>query len=148
LENQSDFAIDMDYSGAGEGESTFYPGHQELLSPPRDPQLSVSGMNDGDGRINSVYHMSEHGVPYQYTPATEAMSNSINDSSHLKESAAEYSVTCPYECGTVLTGIHAVGNLTRHLKSRSCPNSPRRAVDYPCPIHGCMNRYARSDGCK
>jgi hypothetical protein len=60
----------------------------------------------------------------------------------------EYSVACPYACGTVLTGIHAVGNLTRHLKSRACPNSLRRSVEYPCPIHGCMNKYSRSDGCK
>jgi hypothetical protein len=60
----------------------------------------------------------------------------------------DYSVACPYQCGTVLTGIHAVGNLTRHLKSRACPNSPRRYVEYPCPIHGCKNTYHRSDGCK
>jgi len=59
---------------------------------------------------------------------------------------AEYSVPCPYRCGTVLTGEHALGNLTRHLKSRACRGSGREMVRYICPIEGCGREYARSDG--
>ncbi|KAG9188120.1 hypothetical protein G6011_02043 [Alternaria panax] len=59
---------------------------------------------------------------------------------------AEYSVPCPYRCGTVLTGVHALGNLTRHLKTQACAGSSRAKVRYPCPIDGCERQYARSDG--
>ncbi|KAI5377326.1 hypothetical protein CC77DRAFT_404311 [Alternaria alternata] len=58
----------------------------------------------------------------------------------------EYSVPCPYRCGTVLTGVHALGNLTRHLKTQACAGSSRAKVRYPCPIEGCERQYARSDG--
>ncbi|KAF1833040.1 hypothetical protein BDW02DRAFT_580739 [Decorospora gaudefroyi] len=59
---------------------------------------------------------------------------------------AEYSVPCPYRCGTVLTGVHALGNLTRHLKTQACPGSSRAKVRYLCPTDGCGRQYARSDG--
>lgn len=59
---------------------------------------------------------------------------------------AEYSVPCPYRCGTILTGVHALGNLTRHLKTQACAGSSRAKVRYPCPIEGCERQYARSDG--
>ncbi|KAF1936207.1 hypothetical protein EJ02DRAFT_97754 [Clathrospora elynae] len=58
----------------------------------------------------------------------------------------EYSISCPYDCGTILTGIHALGNLTRHIKTRACTGSNRAKVSYPCPIDGCGRAYARSDG--
>ena len=60
----------------------------------------------------------------------------------------EYTVPCPYRCGTVLTGVHALGNLTRHLKTQACEGSSRAKVRYPCPIDGCVREYARSDGMK
>ncbi|RMZ66943.1 hypothetical protein GMOD_00002332 [Pyrenophora seminiperda CCB06] len=58
----------------------------------------------------------------------------------------EYSVPCPYRCGTVLTGVHALGNLTRHLKTQACVGSSRPKFRYPCPIENCDRQYARSDG--
>ncbi|OAL07252.1 hypothetical protein IQ06DRAFT_9089 [Phaeosphaeriaceae sp. SRC1lsM3a] len=61
---------------------------------------------------------------------------------------ADDRIECPYGCGTVLTGIHAVGNLTRHLKSKACPNSPKSGLRYPCTMDGCPKGYARSDGLK
>jgi hypothetical protein len=59
----------------------------------------------------------------------------------------EYSIECPYHCGTVLKGVHAVGNLTRHLKSDACKGSGKRKRRYACP-KGCPKEYTRSDGCK
>jgi hypothetical protein len=58
----------------------------------------------------------------------------------------EYSIACPYRCGRVLTGVHAVGNLTRHLKSEGCSASGRAKPKYTCPIEGCRSEYNRSDG--
>jgi hypothetical protein len=63
-------------------------------------------------------------------------------------SAAEYVVPCPYDCGTVLTGVHAVGNMTRHLKSQNCIGSGKDKTKYVCPMPGCEKRYIRSDGLK
>jgi hypothetical protein len=63
-------------------------------------------------------------------------------------SGAEYSVPCPYHCGTVLTGVHAVGNMTRHLKSQNCIGSGREKPRHGCPVEGCDKRYIRSDGLK
>ncbi|KAF2622062.1 hypothetical protein BU25DRAFT_481122 [Macroventuria anomochaeta] len=64
------------------------------------------------------------------------------------ESSAEYVVPCPYNCGTVLTGVHAVGNMTRHLKSQNCVASGKDKTRYACPVQGCDKRYIRSDGLK
>ncbi|KAF9699739.1 hypothetical protein EKO04_002658 [Ascochyta lentis] len=61
---------------------------------------------------------------------------------------AEYAVPCPYGCGTVLTGVHAVGNMTRHLKSKNCIGSGKDKTKYICPVQGCDKRYIRSDGLK
>lgn len=63
-------------------------------------------------------------------------------------SAADYVVPCPYDCGTVLTGVHAVGNMTRHLKSQNCIGSGKDKTKYVCPMPGCEKRYIRSDGLK
>lgn len=65
--------------------------------------------------------------------------------SESREIEVEYSVPCPYHCGTVLTGAHALGNLRRHLKSQACTTSPRFSNRFPCPIHGCGKAYIRSD---
>lgn len=62
--------------------------------------------------------------------------------------SAEYAVPCPYNCVTVLTGVHAVGNMTRHLKSQNCVASGRDKPRYVCPVQGCDKRYIRSDGLK
>lgn len=61
---------------------------------------------------------------------------------------AECVVPCPYNCGTVLTGVHAVGNMTRHLKSQNCTASGKDRTRYVCPVQGCDKRYIRSDGLK
>ncbi|KAJ8105385.1 hypothetical protein OPT61_g10211 [Boeremia exigua] len=63
-------------------------------------------------------------------------------------SGAEHSVPCPYNCGTVLTGVHAVGNMTRHLKSQNCIGSGKEKPRYACTVEGCDKRYIRSDGLK
>lgn len=63
-------------------------------------------------------------------------------------SGAEYVVPCPYDCGTVLTGVHAVGNMTRHLKSQNCIGSGKDKTKYVCPMLGCDKQYIRSDGLK
>lgn len=63
-------------------------------------------------------------------------------------SSAEHTVPCPYGCGTVLTGIHAVGNMTRHLKSQNCVGSGKDKTRYACSVQGCDKRYIRSDGLK
>ncbi|KAF2105376.1 hypothetical protein BDV96DRAFT_375350 [Lophiotrema nucula] len=47
-------------------------------------------------------------------------------------------------CGTVLTGQHARGNLTRHYKSRGCSASAKNNGAYQCPH--CKSNFARSDG--
>jgi hypothetical protein len=80
---------------------------------------------------------SPPGASYAALPAT---------SSERGPADAEYTVPCPYRCGTVLTGVHALGNLTRHLKTQACEGSSRTKVRYPCPIEGCGRQYARSDG--
>lgn len=61
---------------------------------------------------------------------------------------AELTVPCPYGCGTVLTGVHAVGNMTRHLKSQNCVGSGKDKPRHICPVEGCDKRYIRSDGLK
>lgn len=58
----------------------------------------------------------------------------------------DYTIACPYNCGTVLTGVHALGNLTRHLKSQACSGSGRAKMKYPCPVDRCGREYTRSDG--
>lgn len=64
------------------------------------------------------------------------------------DSGADYVVPCPYNCGTVLTGVHAVGNMTRHLKSQNCIGSGKEKPKYVCSVEGCEKRYIRSDGLK
>lgn len=64
------------------------------------------------------------------------------------ESGPECVLPCPYNCGTVLTGVHAVGNMTRHLKSQNCIGSGKDKPRYACPVEGCEKRYIRSDGLK
>lgn len=58
----------------------------------------------------------------------------------------EYSVECPYGCGTVLTGMHALGNLTRHLRSQACTGPDIIRAKHSCPVEGCARVYIQSDG--
>ncbi|KAF2874812.1 hypothetical protein BDV95DRAFT_591591 [Massariosphaeria phaeospora] len=90
-------------------------------------------------------------------PATQAPANLTAEAPRIghhppstasQTAVPEYSVACPYGCGTVLTGVHAVGNLTRHLKSQTCEKSGRGNVKYPCPLPDCGKQYSRSDGLK
>ncbi|KAH7061642.1 hypothetical protein BKA63DRAFT_199397 [Paraphoma chrysanthemicola] len=79
-------------------------------------------------------------------PPSPSQLNTHSPAPDTVQSGAEYTVACPYRCGVVLTGVHAVGNLTRHLKTRACAASGRAKVRYPCPIDGCTKEYSRSDG--
>lgn len=81
------------------------------------------------------------------TPSESTSGHSM-PTSQPTESGAEYVVPCPYNCGTVLTGVHAVGNMTRHLKSQNCVGSGKEKPRYICPVKGCDKRYIRSDGLK
>jgi hypothetical protein len=84
------------------------------------------------------------GSPFHKSPPTT--------SAEEREQKGEFDkiprVSCPYNCDSIFTGKHAVGNLTRHLNHRSCPNSRRRILPFACPIHGCDRKYARSDSRK
>ncbi|KAH7082518.1 hypothetical protein BKA63DRAFT_133135 [Paraphoma chrysanthemicola] len=82
-------------------------------------------------------------IPYSLSSSHP---NTYSPAPSTVQSSAEYSVACPYRCGVVLTGVHAVGNLTRHLKTRACAASGRAKVRYPCPIDSCTKEYSRSDG--
>jgi hypothetical protein len=44
--------------------------------------------------------------------------------------------------------VHAIGNLTRHLKSQNCTASGKTKTKYTCPLEGCDRQYTRSDGLK
>ncbi|CAO2649580.1 Nn.00g069650.m01.CDS01 [Neocucurbitaria sp. VM-36] len=108
---------------------------------------------------------SSYGIPqnhyYDYPnrdtsfidPYNPTVKGHYNNSTNVSYSPAanrqiddDYSVSCPYRCGAVLTGRHALGNLTRHLKSKTCSGSGLARVRYPCPIEGCDKEYVRSDG--
>ncbi|KAH7068474.1 hypothetical protein FB567DRAFT_634447 [Paraphoma chrysanthemicola] len=80
-----------------------------------------------------------------YSPSASQL-NTYSPAPNTAQSAANYTVACPYRCGVVLTGVHAVGNLTRHLKTKACAASGKAKVRYPCPIDGCTKEYSRSDG--
>ncbi|KAH4056966.1 hypothetical protein HBH49_039680 [Parastagonospora nodorum] len=84
---------------------------------------------------HSRYSYSTPGIEPYYPH--EPMLGNVNDS-----------LTCPYGCGTVLTGVHAFGNLTRHLKTKGCSASSRGKVEHVCQVQVCGKRYSRSDGCK
>lgn len=104
----------------------------------------------------SLYRNVDTTSRYHSSRTWSAGSSSVPASSsgqHLSpgrqpDSAAEYVVPCPYDCGTVLTGVHAVGNMTRHLKSQNCIGSGKDKTKYVCPMPGCEKRYIRSDGLK
>ncbi|KAH8622598.1 hypothetical protein IG631_22873 [Alternaria alternata] len=138
------------------------PGHNTVSSsayqyrisavavPPNGP-VPTFGYPTPQPYANS-YHQSPQ---YSYAALTTNVSASppeVRYSMPLVQSLetspidGEYSVPCPYRCGTVLTGVHALGNLTRHLKTQACAGSSRAKVRYPCPIEGCERQYARSDG--
>ncbi|KAF1842735.1 uncharacterized protein K460DRAFT_407126 [Cucurbitaria berberidis CBS 394.84] len=90
-----------------------------------------------------------------YDPSTASASTSPHNpssngtqynSTEGQQTGEDTSVACPYHCGTVLTGMYAHGNLTRHLKSQACEGSGKEKVKYPCPISGCGKEYIRKDG--
>ncbi|KAF2855385.1 hypothetical protein T440DRAFT_153028 [Plenodomus tracheiphilus IPT5] len=58
----------------------------------------------------------------------------------------ERMIPCPHGCGIILTGAHAHGNLTRHLKSRNCTRSGKAKTRYQCMVKDCTRVYSRSDG--
>ncbi|KAF2831787.1 hypothetical protein CC86DRAFT_143520 [Ophiobolus disseminans] len=68
--------------------------------------------------------------------------------SRLASNAPNLSIACPYRCGKVLTGVHALGNLTRHRKTGYCSASGQPKTKHLCSIKGCCKEYSRSDGCK
>ncbi|KAF2682815.1 hypothetical protein K458DRAFT_419657 [Lentithecium fluviatile CBS 122367] len=57
------------------------------------------------------------------------------------QGGTEFAIRCD-NCNTILTGAHAVGNLTRHKRSLKCGSSGQRK-DYACPR--CGKVYHRSD---
>jgi hypothetical protein len=80
-------------------------------------------------------------MPVPPSPATyNVLPNSPTQTSE------EDSVACPYQCGTTLTGVHAVGNLTRHLKSDACLASGREKLKYPCHVYGPFAEATWSSG--
>ncbi|KAF2873906.1 hypothetical protein BDV95DRAFT_356575 [Massariosphaeria phaeospora] len=91
--------------------------------------------------LKSDYNLHGRGTISGTSPnSSEATSQTIG--------SPEYSVVCPYDCGTVLTGVRAVGNLTRYPRSQTCGKSGRGNVEYPCPIPDCGRQYSRSDSLK
>jgi hypothetical protein len=111
------------------------------------PSIDYQAPESGKQFVNEGIQEKEPSFP-RHLSMTEYYSAPRSTPRSTPQDMTDYSVVCPYQCGTVLTGIHAVGNLTRHLKTRACPNLPRRSIKYPCPIHGCMGEYSRFDGCK
>ncbi|OAL44159.1 hypothetical protein IQ07DRAFT_649596 [Pyrenochaeta sp. DS3sAY3a] len=79
-----------------------------------------------------------------YSPSSSQQQTSIPQGS--PQSMDEYTTVCPYNCGTILTGVHAQGNLTRHLKSQACSGSGRAKMKHSCPVDRCGREYTRSDG--
>lgn len=76
---------------------------------------------------------------------TQSLSVEARATEHYAEENDLESLDCPYGCGTVLTGVYAHGNLTRHLKSQTCAASGRAKVRFPCPAPSCAKVYGRSD---
>lgn len=104
-------------------------------------------------RSSHCHHWAEQRTRYdpsiigtQHSPRTPIQANVPYRSAAERQRDDEYSVECPHRCGAVLTGVHALGNLTRHLKSEACSGSGQAKVKFPCPIQGCVKKYARSDG--
>lgn len=100
-----------------------YDGHGSALPTMRD-------VKDVHPSLPEAGQSSHH--PSRAKPATDA----------------ECIIQCPHGCGTTLTGNHALGNLTRHLKTRACAGSGRARTRYHCPIEGCSRVYSRTDGLK
>ncbi|KAJ5059424.1 hypothetical protein J3E74DRAFT_475114 [Bipolaris maydis] len=86
-------------------------------------------------------------LPYYYEPSS---TNSIAIYHPPQQpplpSSTSTTIPCPYHCGTILTGAHALGNLTRHLKTQACTGPARGKQKYKCASEGCERVYARSDG--
>ncbi|EAT87891.1 hypothetical protein SNOG_04131 [Parastagonospora nodorum SN15] len=89
---------------------------------------------DHSAAPHSPYSYSSSGIE-PYSPPPELHLGNVNDS-----------VACPHGCGTILTGVHAFGNLTRHLKTKGCSASGKAKVEHLCQVHGCGRKYSRSDG--
>lgn len=115
------------------GQDQIYDGRRSLMTVTRD---SSNIWTDHRAVAQSPYSGSSSGIG-AYSPPHEFELGNIEDS-----------VACPYGCGTILTGVHAFGNLTRHLKTKGCAASGRVKVDYGCQVHGCGRKYSRSDGCE
>ena len=79
---------------------------------------------------------------YPSTPHLPSITHRLNNTNDNNTNT----IPCPYHCGTILTGMHAVGNLTRHVKTQACRGSRRTKQEYACRMAGCGRVYARSDG--
>ncbi|KAH3914333.1 hypothetical protein HBH56_088080 [Parastagonospora nodorum] len=99
-----------------------------------DPGQSHEFWGDHSAAPHSPYSYSSSGIE-PYSPPPELHLGNVNDS-----------VACPHGCGTILTGVHAFGNLTRHLKTKGCSASGKAKVEHLCQVHGCGRKYSRSDG--
>ncbi|KAJ4982791.1 hypothetical protein SVAN01_11707 [Stagonosporopsis vannaccii] len=116
------------------------PRHQSMMQPQFDAlPVGSTGLDTNDASSWPRSFLLGSASPSAHQVATAGQPT---------ESGSEYVVPCPYNCGTVLTGVHAVGNMTRHLKSQNCVGSGKDKPKYACPVEGCEKRYIRSDGLK
>ncbi|KAH7372266.1 hypothetical protein BKA66DRAFT_175306 [Pyrenochaeta sp. MPI-SDFR-AT-0127] len=114
-------------------------GYTEYSVPPQTTQYTEYSVPPRTTRGHTEYNAS---------PDTTQGYTEYSVSPRAQQGYAEDVIPCPKGCGTVLTGIHALGNLTRHLKSEACTESTREKVKFPCLVTGCGKEYARSDGLK
>jgi len=129
------------------------PGNSQGVQQLRDPcagcQYTHAGQpwptsNDGDAAAFPMLREMS-GV---HPPLPEVGRNTLHPTGAKPALDAACSIQCPHGCGTRLTGAHALGNLTRHLKSRACAGSGRARSKHHCPIEGCQRVYSRTDGLK
>jgi hypothetical protein len=52
-------------------------------------------------------------------------------------------VLCPYHCGVILEGIHAAGNMRRHVRMCHEPEKRNDSATYSCPHDTCRTDYTR-----
>ncbi|KAH7093791.1 hypothetical protein FB567DRAFT_181120 [Paraphoma chrysanthemicola] len=143
--------------------STNIPETSTSARRPITPNAVTSSVHssdmDADGATSKDLqpHLAyvEHSYPAQYnnniaasssySPSTSQL-NTYSPAPNMLQSGEDYSIVCPYCCGVVFVGIHAVHNLIRHFKTKACTASSIAKLRYPCPNEGCIKEYSRADG--
>ncbi|KAF1999381.1 hypothetical protein P154DRAFT_231150 [Amniculicola lignicola CBS 123094] len=110
-------------------------GQQQILFPPARNNTQ-SEMGQGD--------IFAEPLPQQ--PADDGLTYATTNQQNQARSRSPASISIECVCGKILSGSHARGNFTRHLKSEGCTTSGLERTRHHCTATGCDKNYARSDG--